>query len=404
MAVPSRVGGAALASALVLAACSGGGSHTGGAGKRAISASGASGGAAVPGALSDAHVKLTPIVALEQPTAMAVRTGDTTLFVTEQAGKVRAIRDGRLDPKPVLDLTAGISAGGERGLLGIAFASDGGHVYLDYTNLDGDTRVDEYTMRGTAADRGSRRELLAIKQPQANHNGGQLLIDANGLLYIGMGDGGAGGDVGPGHVPGGNAQSLDTLLGKILRIDPRPSGKRPYSIPPGNPFADGKKGRPEIWAYGLRNPWRFSFDTKTGDLWIADVGQNKWEEIDFVAAGTGAGENFGWNRLEATHPYAGEPPSGAVAPVFEYSHEGGACSVTGGFVYRGAKIAALTGTYLFADYCGGDVRGLLYDGHRVTAERGLGVHAEQISSFGRDNAGDLYVLSQQQGLLRIDPA
>jgi len=393
-----RLRTAALTSALLLAACSGGGA---GHGPRSSKGGGPASGSR---AIADVHVKLTPVARVDHATAMAVRAGDSALYVNEQVGKVRAVRDGTLDPEPVLDLTATISAGGERGLLGIAFAPDGKHVYVDYTNLDGNTRVDEYAMRGTSADPQSRRELLAIEQPQPNHNGGQLTFDAGGLLYIGMGDGGAGGDVGPGHVPGGNAQSTDTLLGKILRIDPRPAGKRPYSIPPGNPFADGKSGRPEIWAYGLRNPWRFSFDDKTGDLWIADVGQDKWEEIDFVRAGTGAGDNFGWNRLEGKHAFTGQPPPGAIAPIFEYGHDGGACSITGGFVYRGAHIPALVGAYLYADFCAGDVHALRFDGSKVTAEGELGLHAAQISSFGRDGAGELYVVSQEQGLLRIDSA
>jgi glucose/arabinose dehydrogenase len=355
--------------------------------------------------LEAAAVTLTPVADIEDPTAMAVREGDTALYVTEQSGRVRAVRDGALDAQPVLDLAGSVSSGGERGLLGIAFSPDGTLVYVHYTNVDGDTRVDEYAMTDGVADPASRRELLAVEQPQANHNGGQLAFGPDDLLYVGLGDGGGGGDIGAGHAPGGNGQSLDTLLGKILRIDPQASGGDPYVIPADNPFSEGG-GRPEIWAYGLRNPWRFSFDRETGDLWIGDVGQDAWEEVDYAPAGegAGAGANYGWARLEGTHPFDGEAPADAVGPIFEYPNPDEGCSITGGFVYRGSRIPDLTGAYVFADYCEGDLRALRQEDGQVVTERLLGVGAANVAAFGEDADGELYVLSQGDGLLRLDPA
>jgi glucose/arabinose dehydrogenase len=355
------------------------------------------------GDLAAAAVTLTPVADVDAPTAMAVREGDSAFYVTEQGGRVVAVRDGVLDPQPVLDLTGQVSGGSEQGLLGIAFSPAGTELYVHYTNPDGDTRVDEYAMSDGSADATTRREVLAVEQPQANHNGGQLAFGPDDLLYIGLGDGGGGGDVGDGHAPGGNGQSLDTLLGKVLRIDPRPSGGDPYTNPTDNPFASGG-GRPEIWAYGLRNPWRFSFDRETDDLWIGDVGQNAVEEIDFAPAGTGGGVNYGWPRLEGSQPFDGEAPPGAAGPIFEYPNPDQGCAVTGGFVYRGARIPDLQGAYVFADYCEGDVRALRQENGRVVIERFLDVGAANVAAFGEDSEGELYVLSQGDGLLRIDPA
>jgi glucose/arabinose dehydrogenase len=383
--------------ALAAAACSDGGGNGSG------SSSGNSSSRGGSGKLASAKVKLTPITNLDDPTAFTIREGDRALYVTEQVGRVRAVRNGTLDPQPALDLTADVRSGGEQGLLGLAFSSDGTRLYVNYTNRNGDTRVDEYTMRGDTADPGSRREMLAIEGLQPNHNGGEVSFGPDGLLYIGTGDGGGAGDSGSGHAPGGNGQSLDTLLGKILRIDPTPSGGRPYGIPSGNPFASGG-GQPEIWAYGLRNPWRFSWDRETNDMWIADVGQNAWEEIDFVPAGQGAGTNFGWNRLEGTHQFSGEPPRGAVPPIFEYPLTGGTCAAIGGYVYRGSKIPALTGAYLYSDYCDGTIRALVEQDGQLVDQRDLGVRANQPTTFGEDQGGEQYVLSQGDGLQRIDPA
>jgi glucose/arabinose dehydrogenase len=388
-------------SAVCFAACSGSDSNE----PRGGSTSSTTRGTGASPSLAAVHIRLSKLADLERPTALAVRTGDKTLYVTEKVGRIRAVRAGKLAAEPVLDISAQVgSTGNEQGLLGMTFSRDGTRLYLDFTNPDGDTRVVEYTMNGSTVDTGSSRQLLAIDQPQPNHNGGQLAIGPDGLLYIGMGDGGNAGDVGPGHVAGGNGQSTDTLLGKLLRIDPKPSGGEPYSIPAGNPFATGG-GRPEIFALGLRNPWRFSFDRTTGDLWIGDVGQDEWEEIDFVAAGHGAGDNFGWNRLEGTHPYSGDVPAGTTPPIFEYSHSAtGGCAVTGGYVYRGRAIPALRGVYVFADYCAGELHGLTEVAGRRTAEGSLGATAPSITSFGEDGTGELYVLSDTDGLSRIDPS
>ncbi len=390
----------ATAGAVLGAACSGSGSGDGNGGGRS------SGSKSTPSSsgVSQARIKLTPVAMVDDPTAFATRNGDSALYVNEQAGRVRAVRNGVLDPQPVLDITDQVGSGGERGLLGLAFAPDGSKLYVYYTNRDGDIRLDEYAMSGNSVNVGSRRQVLAVDHPPAsNHNGGQLSFGPDGKLYAGLGDGGAAGDTGVGHVEGGNAQSLDTMLGKILRIDPTPSAGRQYTIPSDNPFADGG-GLPEIWAYGLRNPWRFSWDRKTGDMWIADVGQNEWEEVDFVPAGRGAGANYGWNRLEGTHQFSGSAPDGAVSPIYEYSHQSGGCSISGGYVYRGSKIPALVGDYVFTDYCDSTLRAIREQDGKLTGQRDLGLKANQVTAFGEGPDGELYVLSQGDGLQRIDPA
>jgi len=298
----------------------------------------------------------------------------------------------------VVDISGEVTAGGEQGLLGLAFSPDGRYLYLAYTDRDGNHQVSELTMGGRQADPGSERSLLHFEDPFANHNGGQLAFGPDRRLYIAFGDGGSGGD------PLGNGQSLDTLFGKILRIDPRPAGGRPYGIPSDNPFVGREGARGEIWDYGLRNPWRFSFDAATGDLWIGDVGQNAYEEIDHEPAGEG-GRNYGWNRREGLHPYdGGERPDGAVDPVIEYGRAGGACTVIGGFVYRGQRIRGLRGAYLYGDYCAGWVRAARVSDGRVTAQRDLGLSIPSLSSFGADSNGELYAMSLTGDLYRIAPA
>jgi glucose/arabinose dehydrogenase len=302
----------------------------------------------------------------------------------------------------VLDISADVVADGERGLLDIEFSDDGGTLYVHYSLApSGDTRVAAYTMAGDDVDTGSYRELLAVEDPYPNHNGGEMEIGPDGFLYIALGDGGGGGD------PEGNGQDTQALLGKILRIDPgSPSGSQAYGIPPDNPFEDGGGGRPEVWLYGVRNPWRFSFDRATEDLWIGDVGQNQWEEIDLLpaAAGGGRGANLGWNEMEATHPFeGGSNPEGGVLPVFEYSHDEG-CSVTGGVVYRGSAIPGLAGAYLFGDYCQGDVRALRARDGQVTEDRTFDAHVDQLVSFAEDADGEVYALSLLGGIYRLDAA
>ncbi len=338
------------------------------------------------------------VARLEQPLAMAVRSGDPSLYVAEKTGRIVAIRGGAVDPAPVLDLTERVSLGGEQGLLGLAFSPSGRYLYVNYTDRNGDTHVTEYAMREARADPATRRDILFVDQPYANHNGGNLAFGPDGFLYIGLGDGGSGGD------PQGNGQSLITLLGKMLRIDPRPAGARAYGIPPDNPFLDRPGARPEIWAYGLRNPWRYSFDRETGDLWIGDVGQSAWEEIDVQPSRSTGGENYGWNRMEGDHPYGdADPPERAVRPVFEYSHDDGGCTVAGGYVYRGESIPDLLGAYLFADYCLGSLEALRLRDGRVVDHRVLGPVVPNLSSFGQDARGELYAMSLDGPLYRLAP-
>jgi glucose/arabinose dehydrogenase len=354
---------------------------------------------------SQGEVALTPVGNVGSATAMAVRPGDATLYVAEQDGHVRAVRDGLVDPRSTLDISDRVTLERrEQGLVGLAFSPDGSKLYVHYTDgtNEGANQLDEYAMDGRTAVRSSRRPVLTIGTLQPNHNGGQLAFGPDGLLYIGVGDGGAAGDRGPGHAPEGNGQSLDTLLGKILRIDPAPAGDQPYTVPADNPFAARDGGRPEIWAYGLRNPWRFSFDRETGDLWLADVGQSAWEEVDYAPAGTGSGANYGWARFEGTHPFDGVAPPNAIPPVFEFPNPDEGCAVTGGFVYRGTEIPDLAGDYVFADYCTGELRALRMENGQLTGDRFLGVAQPWLASFGQDNDGELYVVTQHDGLFRLD--
>ena len=349
------------------------------------------------GSLAGVEVSLERVATLEQPIALVVRAGDRSLYVAEQSGHVVALREGR-EPEVVLDLSDEISFGSEQGLLGIAFSPDGGSLYADFTDTGGDTRVVEFAVSGDADIDPTARELLYVEQPFSNHNGGAIVFGPDGFLYVALGDGGAAGD------PDGNAQSLSTLLGKLLRISPEPSGSSPYSIPPDNPFVDREDARPEIWAYGLRNPWRFSFDRQTGDLWIGDVGQNAFEEIDVEPAGAPGGSNFGWDRFEGTHRFEGDSDEGdTVRPVYEYVHDGSVCAVTGGYVYRGESIPELRGAYVFGDFCKGRLEAFrLLDGEATEVVR-LGPVVPNLASFGEDANGELYVLSLSGDIYRLVP-
>jgi glucose/arabinose dehydrogenase len=363
--------------------------------------------------LEGVEVELVPIAEVRSPVAMAARPATNDLYVAEQGGRVRRVTIDRseeepaydLHSQPALDISDQTRAQGEQGLLGIAFSPDGSRMYLDYTDLDGDTHVVEYRMSGNEVDADSRRELLFIEQPFPNHNGGQLAFGPDGFLYVAMGDGGGQGD------PQRRAQNTNDLLGKILRIDPsQPSGGMQYGIPAGNPFAtDG--GGPEVWLYGVRNPWRFSFDRATDDLWVADVGQNDTEEIDWLPAspeGAGRGANLGWNLREGERQFRdNQPVPGLVDPIFEYPNGvDGTCSVTGGYVYRGRAIPGLVGAYIYGDYCVAEVRGLLARDGSVLDERSLGVSVatRTLSSFGQDLEGEVYVLSTDGTVYKIEPA
>ncbi|MEA2932918.1 MAG: hypothetical protein QOI56_1703 [Actinomycetota bacterium] len=351
-----------------------------------------------PQPLASVAVRATEVGGVEQPVALAVRSGDSALYVVEKVGRIVAVHDGAVDATPVLDLSGQVSTGTEQGLLGLVFSPDGGHLYVNYTDTGGDTRVVEYGFSGGRADPATARELLHVDQPFANHNGGNLVFGPDGRLWIGLGDGGSAND------PGNRAQDLGTLLGKMLRIDPAPSAGRAYTIPSDNPFVGTDGARGEIWSYGLRNPWRYSFDRATGDLWIGDVGQNAVEEIDFAPASSGGGQNWGWPALEGTRANKGAPPDGAVGPILDYAQSDGGCSVVGGYVYRGTRIPALTGAYLYGDYCRGEVLALRQSGGSVTEQADLGVAVDSLSSFGQDGAGELYALSLGGRVVRFDPA
>ncbi|WP_262379405.1 PQQ-dependent sugar dehydrogenase [Nonomuraea sp. PA05] len=343
-------------------------------------------GTSTPAPAERGELRFTRIAELEQPVAFAVRKGDDRLYVAEQTGRLRTTGG-----KVVIDLSGEVSTGNEQGLLGVAFHPTGRWVYLDWTDARGHTHITEWAYDGERAT--GRRDVLRQDQPYANHNGGQLAFGPDGYLYIAFGDGGSAGD------PQGNGQNLNTLLGKLVRIDPRGD---PYKIPDDNPFAARRGARGEIWAYGLRNPWRFSFDRGTGDLWIGDVGQNAWEEVDHQPASSEGGENYGWNLREGRARFRDGQARGLVEPVIVYPlGEGGNCSVIAGYVYRGEKIPWLKGQFLYGDFCAGWVRAAPADDAADSAEVG---RVEQLSSFGEGPDGELYALSLQGPIYRIEAA
>jgi glucose/arabinose dehydrogenase len=340
---------------------------------------------------------------LDSPIGLAnAGDGSGRLFILEQRGRIRIWQAGSLLDDPFLDLTDQVDCCGERGLLGLAFHPDyahNGYFFVNYTErVSGDlyTVIARFQVSAdpNQADPASELRLLHIPQPYANHNGGGLAFGPDGYLYVGLGDGGSGGD------PLGNGQSLDTLLGKLLRLDV--DGGEPYTIPPDNPFASGG-GLPEIWAYGLRNPWRFSFDRLTSDLYIADVGQNAWEEVDFLPAGSAGGANFGWNYFEGLHAYQGQPPADLAleTPVAEYSHDFGA-SITGGYVYRGPNLPEWQGVYLYGDYMSGRIWGLLRQPDNEWQNAELFDTGFLITSFGEDESGELYIADYNGQVLRLN--
>jgi len=330
------------------------------------------------------RIRLEVVVnGLDAPVGMASTPSEPDrLYIVEQPGSVRIVENGELLPGPFLDIRSKVKSGGEQGLLSLAFDPDyesNRLFYVDYTDTNGDTRVVEYEAGGAAPV--ERRELLFVDQPYANHNGGQLAFGPDGRLYVGMGDGGSGGD------PENRAQNLDERLGKLLSIDPHGSGTW------------------RIEGYGLRNPWRFSFDRETGDLWIGDVGQGEWEEIDHTPRESPGLENYGWDVYEGTHVYEDKDPNPEghlVMPAYQYSHDEG-CSVTGGFVYRGDDIPAARGRYFFADYCSDRMWSLLLRGGEAADVRRDAIPVSSLSSFGEDARGELYALSLDGELVKLVP-
>jgi glucose/arabinose dehydrogenase len=338
---------------------------------------------------------------LDSPLFVTAPTDDPRLFIVERPGRIRIVRDGILRDAPFLDISDAVSTGGERGLLGLAFHpayADNGWFYLNYSDPDGDTRIERYRVRTGDPDRAdpaSAELLLEIDQPYGNHNGGMIAFGPDGMLYIGMGDGGSAND------PHGHGQNAATLLGAMLRIDV--DGGTPYAVPADNPFAGSDGGRGEVWGVGVRNPWRFSFDRGGDRLFVADVGQGAWEEINVVDA-SAAGLNYGWNVMEGRHCFRADDcaRAGMTLPVVEYGHDQG-CSVIGGYVYRGAALPALVGHYFYSDWCRGWLRSFRIDESGAVTE-----HTEwpvgnlgNVLSLGEDADGELYVASQNGSVLRL---
>ncbi len=356
---------------------------------------------------------LQPIAQTNGALAMAVRTGGDDLWLVEREGRVRVVQrrvslDGeqeavKLMNTVVLDISDRVGTDGEGGLLGLDFSPDGRHLYVSYTNTSGTSVIAEYQMDLLTAVADSERILLEVEQPYSNHNGGQITVGPDGFLYIALGDGGSGGD------PLGSGQDTSTLLGSILRIDPvGGSAEAAYGVPADNPFVERTGLRDEIWLYGVRNPWRFSFDAASGDLWIGDVGQGEIEEIDFLPASVnepaGRRANLGWNIMEGEERFSGEnPPPDHIGPIAWYGHENGRCSVTGGYVYRGDEIAELDGVYIFGDYCTGEVFGLkrFRDGRTTQAPLTIDGGPGQIVSFGQGPENELYILEADGTVSRL---
>jgi glucose/arabinose dehydrogenase len=339
---------------------------------------------------------------LTSPTGLEnAMDGSERLFAIEQPGLIRIIQNGTLLPAPFLDIRSRVgSSGSEQGLLGLAFHPlyiENGYFFVNYTDKRGDTVIARYRVSAdpSLADPSTEVRLLEVQQPFSNHNGGDMVFGPDGYLYISLGDGGSGGD------PRNYGQSLDTLLGKLLRIEVGEAES--YSIPNGNPIVGGD-GRPEIWAYGLRNPWRISFDRLTGDLYIADVGQNSWEEVNFQPVDSPGGENYGWNIMEGFHCFQSSTcdQSGLVLPVVEYAlHVQGDCAVTGGYVYRGSSLPDWQGIYVYGDYCSGRVWGLFQNQAGVWENGLLFETGARITAFGQDEAGEIYLVNHRGSLYRL---
>ena len=326
--------------------------------------------------------------------------GDSRLFIVEQRGRIRIVENGQLLDTPFLDISNIVLDQGERGLLSMAFHpnySNNGFFYVYYTDQGGDSRVALYSGSGNTADPNSGLAIMTIGQPFNNHNGGLLTFGADGMLYVALGDGGSGGD------PMGNGQDTTTLLGSILRIDvDNEDVGLNYGIPSDNPFFGSGTARGEIWAYGLRNPWRFAFDDTDGRLYVADVGQSSFEEVSVVNAAVG-GLNFGWNVMEGRSCFnaANCDQSGLVLPVLQYDNVGSNCSITGGYVYRGSELSSLQGHYFYSDFCGGFLRSFRYNNGATADEQDWALNAGAVTSFGQDSAGELYMIVAAGAVLKI---
>lgn len=339
------------------------------------------------------------------PVLVTAAPGDTSrLFIVEKGGTVRILRNGAVLPTPFIDLSARVTKGSEQGLLGMAFHPTDNRVVLSFTvagpERGGRSRIATFTPGADpdVLDPATEQLVLEVDQPYSNHNGGEVAFGPDGYLYVGLGDGGSGGD------PQGHGQDRSDLLGSLLRLDL--DHGTPYTVPASNPFVGQAGSRGELWNWGLRNPWRFSFDRTTGDLYIADVGQNEWEEVDVQPAASNGGENYGWARMEGTHCYGGGcSTTGLVLPLVEYGH-GDGCSITGGYVYRGQDIPGLAGTYFYGDYCEGWVRSFVYAGGSATQQMSWPTLSTggQITSFGQDARGELYIVLASGTIYRIAPA
>jgi glucose/arabinose dehydrogenase len=355
--------------------------------------------------LGDPEVALTEVASVDSPVDLAWRDGDAGLYVVGQDGTI--VRLGEGEPVTVLDITDLTEMSGEQGLLGLAFAPGGEVAYINYTDNNGDTVITEHPVAadGTFGTGDLARIVLELDQPYANHNGGDLTFGPDGLLYIGMGDGGSGGD------PERRATDLSSPLGKLLRIDPAIAEGRPYTVPADNPFVGTDGAAPEIWASGLRNPWRFSFDRETGDLWIADVGQNSREEVDVAPAADGVdagkGLSFGWSAFEGDERYNEDvSPDGHTSPIATYGHDQG-CSISGGVRVRGGPVPALEGWYVYADYCSGMVWALEVTGAGAAIAAGRTVELPSVeapTAVVDGPAGEVYILSASGPVYRLDPA
>ncbi len=361
--------------------------------------------APTPNAGAAAGLRLVRVGTFDAPLLVTAPPADRDrVMVVEQAGRIRVVRDGRTLDEPFLDIRSKVTSGGEQGLLGLAFAPDyatSGRFYVYYTDRGSRQVVVEYR-RGASDDRadaGSARAVLRMADPEGNHNGGHLAFGPDGLLYIGTGDGGGADDQ---HGRRGNAQDRGSLLGKLLRIDPRASGSRAYRVPAGNPFAGRAGMRGEIYAYGLRNPWRYSFDRRTGDITIGDVGQNQLEEVNFARRGRARGVNYGWRPWEGTRRNFDEPAPGAVRPVITKRHSDGWCSITGGYVVRDPDIPALAGQYVYGDFCKGQLRRARLRAGRALDDSALKLPGvPNLSSFGEDARGRVYVTGLDGPVYRI---